>query len=348
MICAVILQILQLKFQMSNRIIAASLHLNKGDTVMRHLFLVNPAAGKADCTSAIQDIAQSISQAHGDPCSIQISNAPGDITRLANDAGASGEETRLYACGGDGTLNEAAAGARGYDNLSLTCIPMGSGNDFVRYFPGRDLFYHPENFSEVSERRIDLMDVNGRCCIGICSAGFDARIGTDINAYRRHPLLGGSRAYTASIVINFLKGIVKPCQIELADGTLIDEDLTLCCICNASWYGGGYNPVPEADMTDGLLDVLAVKKVSRLTVARVISAYQKGLYQDYPELISHYRTNRLHITTPAKEPVNIDGELLITDDFYVELQPKALRFFAPKGVWESKDDCPESGLLSHL
>ena len=66
----------------------------------------------------------------------------------------------------------------------------------------------------------------------------------------------------------------------------VDEQMTLACVCNGSWYGGSFHPVPEADSSDGLLDVLLVKKVSRLTVARVISAYQKGRYADYPELIS--------------------------------------------------------------
>jgi len=86
-------------------------------------------------------------------------------------------------------------------------------------------------------------------------------------------------------------------------------------------------------MFDGLLDVLAVMHVSRLTVARVIGAYQKGKYADYPDLISHYRTSSLRIITPEEEPVNVDGELMMRRDLRIQVLPGALRFFAPAGAW---------------
>ena len=300
---------------------------------MRHLFLINPTAGKADRSAEIAAEAQALFNQSGDTCEIRISSAQGDITRFAREAGADGVETRIYACGGDGTLNEAATGAQGYPNLSLTCYPTGSGNDFIRYFTNREAFYTLQNFQNVREFTSDLMRVNDRICVNICSAGFDARIGTAIDAYRRIPLLGGSRAYAASIVVNLLRGVVKPCRVELDDGQVFDENMTLCCICNGRWYGGGYNPIPEADMTDGILDVLVVKKVSRLTVAKVIAAYQKGQYADFPEIITRCSAKRVHITTPAPEPVNLDGELLTTADFTVEVLPQTIRLFTPEAAW---------------
>lgn len=300
---------------------------------MRHLFLVNPAAGKADCTARVKTAAEKLARTLAEPYEIKISEKQGDITRYAGEAGASGEEIRLYACGGDGTLNETISGARGYSNLAVTSIPCGSGNDYIKEFSDSSLFFDLQNFAETEERTVDLMDVNGRCCGGICSTGFDARIGHGMTAFRRMPLLGGSRAYTASIVTNLVRGVVKPFRIEFDDGTAVEESLTLCCICNTGWYGGGYNPVPETSITDGLLDVLVVKKVSRLTVAKVISAYQKGEYAKFPDLIIHKQVKSLRIKSPEEEPVNLDGELLLTDDFTVTVQPAALRFFAPKGAW---------------
>ena len=116
---------------------------------------------------------------------------------------------------------------------------------------------------------------------------------------------------------------------------MVDEDMTLACACNGSWYGGSFHPVPEADSSDGLLDVLLVKKVSRLTVARVIAAYQKGHYADYPNLIAHYQTKRLRIVTPEKEPVNLDGELIHSRDITIQLLPGKLRLFGPAAAWEN-------------
>ena len=79
--------------------------------------------------------------------------------------------------------------------------------------------------------------------------------------------------------------------------------------------------------------MLLVKKVSRLTVARVISAYQKGRYADYPELISHYRVPQVRIITPEPEPVNLDGELIHSEDTTVQVLPQKLRFFGPAAAW---------------
>lgn len=299
---------------------------------MRHLFIINPTAGKKDCTESVSAAAKILSERLGQPVEIRVSRARGDCANIAREAGKTGEETRIYACGGDGTLNEVVDGAAGYDNLAITSVPCGSGNDFIKQFPNSAAFFDLQNFGETEEKTVDLMDASGHRAINICSAGLDARIGTGIDAYRRHPLLSGSRAYTASIVVNLFKGIAKSCRVEFPDGTVIDEKLTLVCVCNGSWYGGGYQPVPEADMTDGILDVLVVKKVSRLTVARVISAYQNGRYREFPQLISHFQTDWVKITTPEVEPVNLDGELLRTNEVDIRLIPKGIRFFVPKAA----------------
>ena len=300
---------------------------------MKHLFLINPHAGKADRTTEISAAATRLCEALNEPLEIAVSEYPGHLTELARAAGEAGDETRLYACGGDGTLNEVVCGTYGFDNLSVTSFPCGSGNDFIKQFARPELFFDPENFREAEERLVDLIDAGGRKAVNILSVVFDARIGTSIDAYRRHPLLAGPRAYHASVIVNLLKGVSKPCRLELEDGVVVEGDLTLVCVCNGSWYGGSYHPVPDANMFDGLLDVLAVKHVSRLTVARVIGAYQKGKYADYPELISHYRTSSLRIITPEEEPVNLDGELMISRDLSIRVLPGALRFFAPAGAW---------------
>ena len=116
------------------------------------------------------------------------------------------------------------------------------------------------------------------------------------------------------------------------NGERIDAEQTLICVCNGRWYGGGFNPVPEAEPDDGLLDVLLVKKVSLLQVAAVIGKYQKGKYADYPALIRHERCTELTIRCDTPSVVNIDGEALHTDFLDISLKPKALRFFYPKGL----------------
>ena len=101
---------------------------------MEHLFIINPAAGSRDRTEEYSKLIRRICGERGISCRIAVSAAPGDCKRLAREAAESGEEVRIYACGGDGTLNEVAAGAAGYDNAAVTVFSGGSGNDFVMLF----------------------------------------------------------------------------------------------------------------------------------------------------------------------------------------------------------------------
>ena len=99
---------------------------------MKHLFIINPAAGSRDRTKKYKEQIEAVCA--GLDYRIEVSKAPGDCTRIAREAALTGEEYRLYACGGDGTLNEVAAGAAGHDNVAVTVFSGGSGNDFVKMF----------------------------------------------------------------------------------------------------------------------------------------------------------------------------------------------------------------------
>ena len=101
---------------------------------MTHLFIINPAAGSRNRTEEYREKIKAACEARHLHYRIQISQAPGDCRRLARAAAETGKPFRIYACGGDGTLNEVADGAAGFDNVSITVFSGGSGNDFVKLF----------------------------------------------------------------------------------------------------------------------------------------------------------------------------------------------------------------------
>jgi diacylglycerol kinase family enzyme len=213
----------------------------------------------------------------------------------------------------------------------------GSGNDFVKLFDDPKAFFDLHRLMDADEATFDLIDCNGDISLNICSVGLDARIGTDVSHYKRLPLLQGFRAYAASTVVNVIKGIAEHYVVEL-NGKRIDGKQTMICVCNGRYYGGGFNPVPEADPADGLLDILLVKKVSRLQVAGVIGKYKDGCYQKLPHLIRHYRTKSIKITCDKPTPINLDGELRVAQEVTMSVSDKKLRFFYPKGLtWAVKE-----------
>ena len=296
---------------------------------MTHLFLINPAAGSHDRTADYT--AQIEKYCVGMDYLIEVSTGPGECARIARQAAESGKEYRIYACGGDGTLNEVVAGAAGYPNVAVTVFSGGSGNDFVKIFDDPKAFFQLPRLLDAEETTFDLIDCNGDYSLNICSVGLDARIGTDVSRYRRLPLLHGFWAYAASTVVNVVRGIHEHYIIDI-DGETIDGNQTMICVCNGRYYGGGFNPVPEADPADGLLDVLIVKKVTRLQVPTVVGKYKNGQYKELPHLVRHCKTRAVKITCDKPTSINLDGELRTATEVTMTLSDKKLRFFYPKGL----------------
>ena len=304
---------------------------------MKHIFIINPAAGSRDRTADYTRTIKKVCEERGISYRIEVSACPGDCTRIAREAAATGEEVRLYACGGDGTLNEVVAGAAGFPNAAVTVFSGGSGNDFTKLFDDPAAFCSLERLTDCEEAAFDLIRCNDRPCLNICSVGLDARIGTDVSNYKRIPLLSGFRAYAVSTVINLFRGISEHYVVEVA-GQTIDAEQTFICACNGRFYGGGFNPVPEADPSDGLLDVLLVKKVSLLQVPGLIGKYKNGRYREIPRVVTHLKTDRITIHCDKPTPVNLDGELMTARDAEICLTGEKLRFFYPKGLtWQAKE-----------
>ena len=298
---------------------------------MTHLFIINPAAGSRDRTADYREKIEKACSCRDINYRIEVSTAPGDCARLAREAAQTGEEYRIYACGGDGTLNEVVSGVVGYDNAAVTVFSGGSGNDFVKLFNEPAAFFDLERLLDCDEAQFDLIRCNDDYSLNICSVGLDARIGTDVSNYKRIPLLQGFRAYVASTIINVIKGISEHYVVEV-NGERVDARQTMICACNGRFYGGGFNPVPEADPTDGLMEVLLVKHVSRFKVPVVIGKYKNGQYKQLPKLVRHFKTNHVRIICDKPTAINLDGELRVAEIVDFRIAQEKLRFFYPKGL----------------
>ena len=302
---------------------------------MKHLFIINPAAGSRNRTEEYSKVIHKICRARKVDYEIRVSTAPGEAIRIAREAAETGEELRLYACGGDGTLNEVVAGAAGHDNAAVTVFSGGSGNDFVKIFDDPRAFFDLHRLMDADEATFDLIRCNDDLSLNICSVGLDARIGTDVSRYKRIPLLQGFRAYAASSVVNIVKGIGEHYVVE-AGGETFDGQHTFVCVCNGRYYGGGFNPIPEADPSDGLLDVLVVKEVSRAQVPGLIGKYKNGRYKELDHVARYLKTDHVKITCDKPTPINLDGELRTAQVIEMSVAREKIRFFYPKGLsWKT-------------
>ena len=298
---------------------------------MKHLFIINPAAGSRDRTAEYTAKIEAVFSASGEDYRIAVSAAPGDCTRIAREAAETREAYRIYACGGDGTLNEVVTGVVGYPNVAVSVFSGGSGNDFVKIFDDPGAFFDLERLCDCEEAEFDLIRCNDDYSLNICSVGLDARIGVDVSHYKRLPLLSGFRAYALSTAVNIVKGIAEHYVVQIGD-EVFDGKHTFVCVCNGRFYGGGFNPVPEADPTDGMLDVLLVGPVKRLEIPGIIGKYKNGRYRELSHLARHYLTDRVKVLCDRPTPASLDGEVRTAEVFEMSVAPEKIRFFYPKGL----------------
>ena len=298
---------------------------------MKHLFIVNPVAGgKKNRFDETVEIIEEFTESLNEPSEIYITKEPMDACRKIIEEAETEDSLRVYACGGDGTLNECANGAANRKNVSITHFPCGTGNDFLKTF-GRDnvaMFRDLKALSTGTVRELDLIDCNGRYGINICSAGIDARIGTDVHKYSNIPIIGGATGYVVSLVVNVIKGVTQQFRVTTEE-KVIDKKITLVCICNGQFYGGGFNPVPNAIPHDGILDCLIVEPVSRLQVAKIVGRYAKGRFSEFPDIFTYIRGSGLKIECDREFVVNVDGEALHAKKIEFKLVPKGINFVFP-------------------
>ena len=300
---------------------------------MKHIFIINPHAGKRDQTSRIYEMADHLREAHGLTCACMLTDRPGGATDMARKLAETGEELRLYACGGDGTISEVANGIAGFSNAAMTAIPTGTGNDFLKNFgPDMEKFQDAENLWAGEVFPLDLIACNGRLCLTIACNGIDARIADSVHQYGNSPLLHGRNSYLASVAVNFLfKPIGRHWKVWLDDEAL-EDDFALVSMCNGRYYGGGSMPVPEARMNDGVLHTVLIKNIPKATFARLFAPYSAGEYRKLPQELIRVSTAR-QVRIQAEEDIVtcLDGECFRSREVVMGLADKRLRFFGPKG-----------------
>jgi diacylglycerol kinase (ATP) len=303
---------------------------------MRHLFIINPVAGgkknrHAETERDIRKLMDELQQEY----EVYITKAPMDACDKIRREAASGEPLRVYACGGDGTLNECVNGAVGFRHLSVTHYPCGTGNDFIKMFGAEETHKFRSLPSLVGgvAHPVDLIEVRtsnagSRYGINICSVGIDARIGTDVHKYSRIPVIGGATGYVASLIVNLVRGVTQKLNITTG-GRTYSGGFTLVCACNGRYYGGGFNPLPDAMPDDGIIDFLIVSGVSRLKFLAVVGKYAKGQYREFSDIITHIRGNNMQIESEKELVINIDGEALFAHDLHFQMIPGGVNFVFP-------------------
>lgn len=255
------------------------------------------------------------------------SKRSGDATEKISQICSHDPDTHIVIYGGDGSVYEAVnaimnAGAG--ESAQLTILPFGTGNDFVKSLPADEHF----------EKKIDLIKFNDKYSANILNIGFDCDVVVTTEKLKKLRLVKGSIAYAVGVVATIFKKLGKRFDITmtLEDGSIVHEcgEHLLCLVANGKYYGGGFKSAPIAELDDGLLDVVLVKKISRIRFIKFVGGYKKGLHilpdgtinPKYASIAKFFRCTSL--TFKDVGHVCADGEIIECQDLEVSVVHKAI------------------------
>lgn len=268
----------------------------------KYLTIINPNSGTSRKTS-IPELAYNILSENGSELYFVYTNEQGHVAQIIDDVAGQGFDV-VIGVGGDGTINEVADAVRPTD-MTMGIIPMGSGNGLARSL---DIPMDPEAALEVIRKgyikRIDCCEANGVPFFVTFGVGFDAQVTAsyDQKSFR------GPLSYVLSTVDQFIKHKSSLYRLHL-NGEVIEQKAFLVTCANADQYGNNAIIAPEAELDDGLFDVVVIRNMSLLKAPQVaINLFTKNINESAS--IDIYRTDHLIIEREEADYAQVDGELL--------------------------------------
>ena len=312
---------------------------------MKHVFIINPTAGKTDSRQKIYDMAEALRTKHDLDVQCILTKKQGHATEIAQRLCDSGEELRFYACGGDGTANEVANGIIGYDNASMTVIPVGTGNDWVRTFGISNRYQNA--VAAIREGYSFLQDVGvvsyeeahyrqSRYMANVAGAGFDAHVVRKLSHLKKK----GHRSrwrYTWCLVKNFFRYKSTGVKVWVDDRLVYNNLLLSAAVGICKFNGGGLQQLPEAVADDGMLDLSLIRPVHFWHLLfRFHYLFNGGIYRI--RHILQERGSRIRIESSPEISVEVDGELLGETPLEFSILHKAIRIVVSKEFYDKRPE----------
>jgi diacylglycerol kinase (ATP) len=292
--------------------------------------IVNPRAGAGSTAKKwpqIMDLMKSIGLAFEH----DLTEAPGHAIEIAKLAAKKGYEM-VVSVGGDGTLNEIVNGlydAGGLEDVLLGIIGTGTGTDYIRTVGV------PRHYKEACQclmnRRKMLVDLgiveyaNGdqlmkRVFVNFAGLGFDAEVVKATT--QRFKTLGSIPSYLMGLLSTLLLHKNKEVSLKL-DGIVDNRKACAVIISNGKYGGGGMFVAPNADPTDGFLDVLIIDDLSKLDLLWSLPRIYRGTHLTHPK-VTVQRVRQIDIESSQRIPLQADGELLGDTPASFHVLPAAL------------------------
>ncbi len=287
---------------------------------MKYLFILNPISGAKNRTEDIIDFIAAEMATSGHQYDFACTTHAGEARALSENAVQEGYDI-IVAAGGDGTINEVASSLVGRQ-ACLGIIPLGSGNGIARSLGvPLSLSKSIQQLLHSGQLFIDIGKINERFFVGICGLGFDANIGKKFQDFG----IRGPLPYFFIGFKEFLLYRAREFNLYLDDQQLLIKPL-LVAIANTPQYGNGAIIAPQANPSDGILDICIIPQVNLLKAAALTWRLFRGTIHTAAEYL-HYRAKELIITGDSSPCIiHTDGEPhIMPNELHIQIIEKALK-----------------------
>lgn len=306
---------------------------------MKYIFLVNPIAGSGRAKRKWRILQQYLIEQSFD-YEIYFSKATGDIQKRLGNQDYTDPQQSIIIMGGDGTLHEAINGVlhnvKIAQQIPIGYISAGSGNDFAR-------LYSLSNDPVLAFKRIDqamkyrqfkMIDIGKYTnqqtsmityFINNMGIGIDATAVHFANDSQTKRWLNKLHMGQWSYLIAALKSLVKQEAFEIMVEDANRQQIRtqkgyFVTIANNPYFGGGIKILPDADPTDGLLDIIIVDKPQHIfRLIWLLGALFRGNHYQYSE-VNHIQTKQMILKTTRPEYSHLDGESVSPQIFDAKIQ----------------------------
>jgi diacylglycerol kinase (ATP) len=262
--------------------------------------IINKYAGHHEGGRAV-DIVIPYLMKSGNVVEYSFTNYPGHATELAKQSSVKGFDL-VVAVGGDGTVNEVAQGLIGTET-PLGIVPVGSGNGLAREL-GISMNMRKSMHSLIDGKTLllDVCRLNDQRFLCTSGIGFDAMVAHKMSK-------ASSRGFLKYVQLVIQESITfKPIEIKMKiDGIPVHEPVFLITFANASQFGNNAFIAPGASMTDGLIDVVVVRKFNKLWMPVFAVALFSKLIPKLP-FVDCYKARRIELEQAKTPYFHFDGE----------------------------------------
>jgi YegS/Rv2252/BmrU family lipid kinase len=284
--------------------------------------IVNPSAGAGRAARLLPEV-ESALRGLGIAFRVDRTESIEHARELARAAREAGEVAT--AMGGDGLTGAVAGELRGAD-VPMAVLPGGRGNDFARKLGiGHDPAAACELIAAGRERRVDVAEAGGRVYVGILSAGLDSDVQVIAN---------GTRLPLGTLV--YLYGTLRalrawrPAQWDVrVDGAAHSFTGYSVAVANSGVFGGGMRLAPDAELDDGLLDVVMVEDMPKVRYIGLLPKVFKGTHLDSPR-VRLYRGESVEVDADRPFDIYADGDPVGRTPARVRVRPRCLRVIVPE------------------